>query len=267
MHWQGFGWSHLCWHAWGRGRGVELTWGASRLPAHSPGGEGSLTEASSDNPREGALSLPTREHKRAALRPMHTPPPSFFFSSPGLEMGRWAEKVCHQQKRTKWEDMTDRLEGKIDRLHISQPGSLSSFLGSSQPHPPPISLLNWPWWLNKTQRGPDLQPCSAGFRPEQINRRARVRTPKPHTPFINPPKLSLDDYLFQAPQNQGEGDERGKTVNETFEGSVVLYFSYSSSLSPRKAAERQECCWVITSQCAALLHYVLQLQSTETFVI
>lgn len=34
-----------------------------------------------------------------------------------------------------------------------------------------------------------------------------------------------------------------------------------------RAAERQECCWVITSQRAALLHYVLQLQSTETFVI
>lgn len=94
-----------------------------------------------------------------------------------------------------------------------------------------------------------------------------VRAPKPHTPFINLPKLSLDDYLFQAPQNQGEGDRRGEMVNETFEGSVVLYFGYSSSLSPRRAAERQECCWVITSQRAALLHYVLQLQSTETFVI
>lgn len=35
----------------------------------------------------------------------------------------------------------------------------------------------------------------------------------------------------------------------------------------RRAVERQECCWVITSQRAALLHYVLQLQSTETFVI
>lgn len=32
-------------------------------------------------------------------------------------------------------------------------------------------------------------------------------------------------------------------------------------------AGRQECCWVITSQHAALLHYVLQLQSSETFLI
>lgn len=30
----------------------------------------------------------------------------------GLEMGRWAQKVCHQQKRTDGEDMTDRLEGE-----------------------------------------------------------------------------------------------------------------------------------------------------------
>lgn len=75
----------------------------------------------------------------------------------------------------------------------------------------------------------------------------------------------------KRPQNRGEGEEGdgrgGEPVNETFEGSVVLYFGYSSSLSPRAAAERQECCWVITSQRAALLHYVLQLQSTETFVI
>lgn len=66
---------------------------------------------------------------------------------------------------------------------------------------------------------------------------------------------------------EGGGGAGGRAVNETFEGSVVSYFGYSSSLSPREAAERQECCWVITSQRAALLHYVLQLQSTETFVI
>lgn len=69
-----------------------------------------------------------------------------------------------------------------------------------------LSLLNWgPGDSIRPSVGQISSPARLGSGPEQINRCASVRAPKPHTPFINPPKLSLDDYLFQAPPKPGGG--------------------------------------------------------------
>lgn len=165
MHWQGFGSCHLRWHAWERRLSLAHLRGCCcymlssslLLSPHLYSWERKLwqkpapavfsTSPLGQPPGVCSLSLSHsvsdwHTHKHAHSRQTHTARLSFL--ALGLEMGRWAEKVCHQQKRTEWEDMTDRLEEKIDRLHVSEPGGLSSFHRSIPPPPPILLLLPWP---------------------------------------------------------------------------------------------------------------------------
>lgn len=70
----------------------------------------------------------------------------------------------------------------------------------------------------------------------------------------------------KRPKTRGEEDGRGERQMKLLRGQWFCSLAIHL-LSPREAAERRECCWVITSQRAALLHYVPQLQSSETSVI
>lgn len=148
----------------GEGGGGEGRSSPEGPPVCSPGGEESLREAALTAFGVFAHSLPTRTNLQlpGECTHLHLHLLLFFFSPPGLEMGRWAEKVCHQQKRTKREDMTDRLEGKIDRLRISQPGSLSSFLHSIPPPPPPSLCSTGPGDSMRASVGQISSPARLG---------------------------------------------------------------------------------------------------------
>lgn len=143
MHWQGFGCCHLPWHAWERRLGWAYLRGrCSAIPppcfsvlTRTPGRE--KFDRSQPHPSLPATSHPWQPsgvcsfwltHTTWAPKTKNTHSQTFVFLA-----WKWADgqRKCvisrNAQSERTW---LIGLQGKIDRLYVSQPSSLSSFHSS-----------------------------------------------------------------------------------------------------------------------------------------